>query len=173
MPHSHHSHSGQFCRHAAGTLEQVVLEAIRQGFEVYGLTEHVPRYRKEDLYPEEMEMQDLMNQFTGFLDEAHRLRLAYEGRISLLVGLETDFITEVDLERLEELLDKHRGRIDYIVGSVHHVAGTPIDFDLETYRKVLEQPEVKGSSEEETMQNFLCLYFDAQYEVLRDSDLRL
>ncbi|EEB96662.1 hypothetical protein MPER_04164, partial [Moniliophthora perniciosa FA553] len=34
MPYSHHSHSGQFCKHASGTLEEVVLEAIRQGFEV-------------------------------------------------------------------------------------------------------------------------------------------
>jgi HisJ family histidinol phosphate phosphatase len=54
MPHSHHSHSGQFCKHATGLLEDVVLEALRQGFEVYGLTEHVPRYRTEDLYPEEV-----------------------------------------------------------------------------------------------------------------------
>jgi len=54
MPFSHHSHSGQFCRHASGTLEEVVLVAIRQGFELYGLTEHVPRYRLEDLYPEEV-----------------------------------------------------------------------------------------------------------------------
>jgi histidinol-phosphatase (PHP family) len=51
---SHHSHSGQFCKHASGTLEEVVLEAIRKGFRMYGLTEHVPRYRKEDLYPEEV-----------------------------------------------------------------------------------------------------------------------
>ena len=54
MPFSHHSHSGQFCRHAEGFLEDVILEAIRQGFEVYGLTEHVPRYRLQDLYPEEV-----------------------------------------------------------------------------------------------------------------------
>lgn len=54
MPHSHHSHSGQFCRHALGSLEEVVSEAIKQRFEVYGLTEHVPRYRPEDLYPEEV-----------------------------------------------------------------------------------------------------------------------
>jgi len=54
MPFSHHSHSGQFCKHASGNLEDVVREAIRQGFEVYGLTEHVPRYRLEDLYPEEV-----------------------------------------------------------------------------------------------------------------------
>jgi HisJ family histidinol phosphate phosphatase len=54
MPYSHHSHSGQFCKHASGTLEDVVLEAINQGFELYGLTEHVPRYREADLYPEEV-----------------------------------------------------------------------------------------------------------------------
>ena len=54
MPHSHHSHSGQFCKHASGSLEDVVAEAIKKGFEVYGLTEHVPRYRAEDLYPEEV-----------------------------------------------------------------------------------------------------------------------
>lgn len=54
MPHSHHSHSGQFCKHATGLLEETVLEAIRQGFKVYGLTEHVPRYRMADMYPEEV-----------------------------------------------------------------------------------------------------------------------
>lgn len=56
MPFSHHSHSGQFCKHGSGKLEDVVKEAIRQGFEVYGLTEHVPRYRLQDLYPEEVRM---------------------------------------------------------------------------------------------------------------------
>lgn len=54
MPFSHHSHSGQFCKHASGSLEEVVLEAIRQNFIAYGLTEHVPRYREKDLYPEEV-----------------------------------------------------------------------------------------------------------------------
>ena len=51
---SHHSHSGQFCAHAKGSLEAVVLEAIRQGFTLYALTEHMPRYRTELLYPEEV-----------------------------------------------------------------------------------------------------------------------
>ena len=60
MPFSHHSHSGQFCKHASGTLEEVVLEAIRQKFRVYGLTEHVPRYREQDLYPEEVRFHNLL-----------------------------------------------------------------------------------------------------------------
>ena len=60
MPHSHHSHSGQFCKHAAGTLEDTVREAVRQDFDVYGLTEHVPRYRMADLYPEEVNPHPLL-----------------------------------------------------------------------------------------------------------------
>jgi histidinol-phosphatase (PHP family) len=56
MPYSHHSHSGQFCKHAVGTLEEVVDEAIRQEFAVFGFAEHVPRYRLVDLYPEEVKI---------------------------------------------------------------------------------------------------------------------
>ena len=54
MPLSLHSHSGQFCRHGHGSLEEVVLAAIERGFEVYGLTEHCPRSLPHELYPEEV-----------------------------------------------------------------------------------------------------------------------
>lgn len=54
MTISHHSHSGEFCLHAKGTLEEVVQEAIRKGFTTFGLSEHIPRYRAVDLYPEEV-----------------------------------------------------------------------------------------------------------------------
>ena len=39
----HGGHSGAYCDHAEGSLEEVVAEAARQGFEVYGLSEHAPR----------------------------------------------------------------------------------------------------------------------------------
>ncbi|KAJ7044824.1 Polymerase/histidinol phosphatase-like protein [Mycena alexandri] len=166
MPHSHHSHSGQFCKHAVGTLEEVVLEAISQGFQVYGLTEHVPRYRTADLYPEEENHtpEELVSQFEHFLVEAHRLKLVYASQIWLLVGLETDYITPLDLEKLDSILQRHRGLVEYIVGSVHHVNGIPIDFDLVTFQKAVESidstlPTTKDGG-------FLCAYFDAQYELL-------
>lgn len=54
MTISHHSHSGEFCLHAKGTLLQVVEEAVRQGFTTFGLSEHIPRYKVEHLYPEEV-----------------------------------------------------------------------------------------------------------------------
>ncbi|KAK7053802.1 histidinol-phosphatase [Favolaschia claudopus] len=162
--HSHHSHSGQFCKHAAGTLEEVVLEAIRQGFEVYGLSEHVPRYRQIDLYPEEegLTLDRLSSQFEQFLAEARRLKALYASQIRLLVGLETEFITALDLDSLDAILQKHQGQVEYIVGSVHHLNGIPIDFDRPTFEKAVESAD--GSSKDSA---FLCAYFDAQYEVLR------
>ncbi|KAG2133112.1 Polymerase/histidinol phosphatase-like protein [Suillus cothurnatus] len=172
MPHSHHSHSGQFCRHALGSLEEVVLEAIKQRFEVYGLTEHVPRYRLQDLYPEERELSldDLSKQFLSFLDEAHRLKEVYAPQITLLVGLETEYIIDDDLNHLKNLLKDNERRIDYIVGSVHHVSTIPIDFDRITYEKALanfpseEGVYVLGNDQ---MERFLSTYLDAQHQLIR------
>lgn len=59
MTVSHHSHSGQFCCHAKGTLDEVVQAAIEQGFSTFGLSEHVPRYRVQDLYPEEVRLRSI------------------------------------------------------------------------------------------------------------------
>jgi histidinol-phosphatase (PHP family) len=35
-------------------LEDVIEEAIRQNFDTFALTEHMPRDNPEDLYPEEV-----------------------------------------------------------------------------------------------------------------------
>ncbi|KAJ1299998.1 hypothetical protein OPQ81_011832 [Rhizoctonia solani] len=139
MKASHHSHSGQFCKHAVGTLEEVVQAAIDAGFRLFGLTEHVPRYRVEDLYPEEADLNpsDLLSTFDNFIEEAHRLKELYADQITLLVGLETDYITSNDLDQLEALLGRHGSRIEYVVGSVHHCNGIPIDFDKPTFERAV------------------------------------
>ncbi|KAF8903976.1 polymerase/histidinol phosphatase-like protein [Mucidula mucida] len=166
MPFSHHSHSGQFCKHASGTLEEVVLEAIQQNFQVFGLTEHVPRYRIEDLYPEEegLTSTDLENQFNAFLAEANRLKQKYAPQIDLLVGLETEFISDLDLQRLHDFL----GDVEYVVGSIHHVNSIPIDFDLATFQKALRYGTQIDTPENEAHEAFLCSYFNAQYELIRE-----
>ncbi|KAN0103571.1 histidinol phosphate phosphatase H [Russula decolorans] len=176
MPYSHHSHSGQFCKHAIGLLEDVVKEALDQGFEVYGLTEHGPRYHVKDLYPEETDIsvEGLMTQFEAFLDEAHRLRDDYASVLRLLVGLETENISALDIDGLSKLLVVHKGRIDYIVGSVHHVNGVPIDFDFETYQRCLDNIPLPVHAADltdadqrlERLGIFLDMYFDAQFELL-------
>lgn len=55
MAFTMHSHSGQFCPgHAKDDLEDIVKHAVSLGFNTMGLTEHMPRYKLEDLYPEEV-----------------------------------------------------------------------------------------------------------------------
>ncbi|KIP01730.1 hypothetical protein PHLGIDRAFT_20624, partial [Phlebiopsis gigantea 11061_1 CR5-6] len=168
MPYSHHSHSGQFCKHASGSLEEVVLEAIRQGFEMFGLTEHVPRYRSTDLYPEEegLTSEALVGQFREFLAEAWALKAKYAGQISLLVGLETEHITAGDLDHLEALLSRYPGKIQYLVGSVHHAGEVPIDFDRQTFEKALGSFKAGEDASRGQMDAFLCAYFDSQLAVL-------
>lgn len=50
-----HSHSGQFCPgHAKDSLEECIKTAIRKDFQLFALTEHMPRDSHQDLYPEEV-----------------------------------------------------------------------------------------------------------------------
>jgi len=170
MPHSHHSHSGQFCAHAKGTLEEVVGAAIEKGFRTYGLSEHCPRYRQQDLYPEEIESgtscSALTTTYEQFLIEAHRLREIHASELDILVGIETEYITEIDLRGVSQLLVQHaHGRnIDYIVGSVHHVNEIPIDFDEPTFERALAS--FGGTDERDNMTALLCAYFDNQHELM-------
>ncbi|MDH5674376.1 MAG: histidinol-phosphatase [Myxococcales bacterium] len=134
MPYfSYHSgHSGQFCRHARGSLEEVVQQALAQGFTHYGLSEHCPRDRREDLYEDEAGLipADLERIFRDYVVEAQRLREAYAGRIELLVGFETERLPPGNWEaRMAEI--RGMANFDYVLGSVHDVGGRYIDYSPE------------------------------------------
>ncbi|CAI2165641.1 16461_t:CDS:2 [Funneliformis geosporum] len=171
MPFSLHSHSGQFCQHATGMLEEIVQEAIKKKFLVYGLSEHCPRYRVQDLYPEESHLQpsDLSKVFEEFVKEARRLQEKYKSQITLLVGLESETVTNSSTSEVLDLIKKYS--LDYCVGSVHHVHETPIDFDLELFEIALskssagENKQNNGNIHEE---NLFVAYFDSQYQMLQD-----
>ena len=115
-----------------------------------------------------------MTQFEAFLNEAHRLRDDYAPAIRLLVGLETENISALDIDGLSKLLEVHKGRIDYIVGSVHHVKGVPIDFDFDTYQRCLDNIPLpahvadltEADQRHERLGAFLDVYFDSQFELL-------
>ena len=91
--------------------------------------------------------------------------------------METELITAADLEHLEHLLHRHGGRIEYLVGSVHHVNGVPIDLDQPTFHVALAtcQGGTELNSEGDENENkdyiqqtlFLTSYLDAQYDLLR------
>jgi len=126
--------------------------------------------------------------YLDFLDAATNLQRKYRDKICLLIGIETDFVTRIDLDKTQAILDRSTD-IQYVVGSVHHVAGVSIDFDKSTYlRSVehctagttgstmsiassskLEMPQPRNPDLVPTDQQlvpFLVKYLDAQYEMI-------
>ena len=107
----------------------------------------------------------MTTQFTEFIEEAHRLKSAYASRITLLVGLETEYISGLDLQRLESTLTTFGDQVEFLVGSIHHVNGIPIDFDEPTYERALAS--CSAENEGNAQEAFLSAYFEAQYELLQ------
>jgi histidinol-phosphatase (PHP family) len=98
--------------------------------------------------------QTLAANFDAFVAEAKRLRDTTD-RPRILIGLETEMLSPEDPQRIRNLQQRHQ--LDYIVGSVHHVHATPIDFDKATYERI----------ESALGWDALCsAYFDAQYELI-------
>jgi len=109
-------------------------------------------------------LDELSLQFAKFVAEAHRLKSLYASGITLLVGLETEYITELDLQHLETTLAALKDKVEYLVGSVHHVNGIPIDFDMPTYERALGS--FSGQNDGDPQEQFLLAYFEAQFELM-------
>jgi histidinol-phosphatase (PHP family) len=151
-------------------LEDVILEAIRQKFESFALTEHMPRDYVEDLYPEEVIIvavcthsqkhltpEELHLTFDRYYHKALSLRTKYADRIRILVGFETEYIRADSIRNVQTLQEKYA--FDYCVGSIHHVMGIPIDFNVTLWEKARE---ACGGTDELLFEK----YFDEQYELL-------
>lgn len=150
----HSGHSGEFCRHAKGTLEAVVQQAIARGFSHYGLSEHCPRDRPQDVFADEADLgpAGLARQFEAYTREAFRLRELYADRIELLVGFETERLPPDSwAERMSQI--RSSAEFEYMIGSVHDVDGVTIDYNAE---RTQEAAEAHGS-----METLQIAYFDA------------
>ena len=130
----HGGHSGEFCCHAQGRLEDVLEAAVRAGFSSYGVSEHAPKQRDADLYEDEagLTAADTQDRFRAYAACAFELRDAFADRLEVLVGFETDAVPP---DRYGEWMASLRAQapFDYVVGSVHHVADFPIDVSEELY----------------------------------------
>lgn len=128
----HGGHSGEFCRHAKDSLEAVVERAVAAGFTHYGLSEHAPRFRAEDLFPDEQDLgpEGLVALFRKYAGEAARLRDAYRDRIALFVGFETERLPPGDwATHMREI--RASAPFDFVVGSVHDIDGMVVDVSPE------------------------------------------
>lgn len=155
----HGGHSGQFCSHATGTLEEIVESYISKGFSWVGITEHIPPAMEKFIYPEEkvlgLTCDSMYARFIEYFDECRRLQQKYGDKIKLYAAMEIETYSGAE-QHVAALIEKFHP--DYLVGSVHHVDDIPIDYSKEEYQRAA----VKLGGVDE----LYCRYFDQQFEMI-------
>lgn len=106
---NYHSH----CTYCDGksTMEQMVLAAIDKGFTDWGFSSHAP-------VPFENHFAIAKENVPSYIHEFERLKTLYGESLDLHIGMEMDFIT--DIQENIETQAKEYG-LEYIIGSVHQV----------------------------------------------------
>lgn len=111
--HTHHER----CGHAAGGLRDVAAWAIERGIAVLGVSDHAPRFADPRDHPRPG-IQMARSAWDDYLQEASALRATLRGRLDLRVGVEADWLPDVDDVYRSALA---RSELDFVLGSVHEV----------------------------------------------------
>lgn len=133
-----HSHTF-YSKHAVGSVDELVCASIAAGVTVLTITDHAPFMVDSDNRLLEVELE----QYFTDIDNA---RLAYRGEITLLSGLELDYMPGTE-SYTRELLTGYP--LDFAIGSIHYVT-----LKHEPMVKVWELPKLAGDV-------FLRRYFDS------------
>ncbi|MFZ3046270.1 MAG: histidinol-phosphatase [Desulfatirhabdiaceae bacterium] len=156
----HGGHSADYCQHAQDSLEDMVRAYHDQQFSWVGITEHMPPVNDAFLYPDERDagltagaMQD---RFARYVAHCRKLQSDYRDRLTIYVGMETEAYDGA-VAYARQL--QNRFHLDYVVGSVHHVANIPIDMNPIEYKRAAT---VSGGIE-----GLYLAYFDLQYDMIQ------
>jgi histidinol-phosphatase (PHP family) len=105
------------------------------------LSEHAPRFEKEQLFPDEVQrgfdIERLLSDFENYCLESNRLQKKYRNQIDLLRGFEAEFVNDSYTEKMLDIRKRHD--FQYMIGSVHHLRERPIDIDLTITQEVVEE----------------------------------
>ena len=115
-----HNHTTR-CRHAVGTMEAYVKEAIRRGITHFGFADHSP-WTLNSIGERYAMLED---ELPGYVAEVGRLKENYNrmgsatGReFHIFLGMEMDYIPS-RLNRARKAIDAYDW--DYLIGSVHNI----------------------------------------------------
>lgn len=96
--------------------------------------------------------------YADFQVEAKRVQQLYKDQISIVIGAEIEFINKEYAQHVHDLRNVYKA--DYVVGSLHHVNSTPIDFSPELYTEALKQAN-------NSLKDLYIRYFDEQHVMLQ------
>lgn len=142
-----HSHT-YYSKHAVGNVDELVAASIAAGVTVLTITDHAP-------FPVDSNNRLLESELDQYFTDIDNARRAYRGEITLLSGLELDYMPGTE-DYTSKLLARYP--IDFAIGSIHYVT-----LSQETMVKVWELPKLSGKA-------FLKGYFESLQGLL-ESDL--
>jgi len=116
----YHTHN-QLCRHAEGNLEDYIKAAIEIGLGEIGFCDHFPMYYLPKNIPIDKYAMT-KNEFSEYIIEAERLRIKYNDKISVKIGIEVDYMEGKEGE-ISNTLNKFSDKLDFIFGSCHVLIG--------------------------------------------------
>jgi histidinol-phosphatase (PHP family) len=100
---NYHTHTTR-CKHAIGSDEEYVLEAIKHGYKVLAFTDHAPW----PLYPfESASIRMDISELTEYVESVQMLKKKYKNIIDIKLGLEAEYFEDrIEwLIRMKELFD--------------------------------------------------------------------
>ena len=109
---NYHTHTYR-CKHALGSDEDYVKQALTAGFTIWGFSDHTPW----PLHPIEtsyyrMETEEL----PGYLKSINNLKVKYQNQIKIYIGLEAEYFPD-RLDWLKKLKEQY---LDYLVFGNHY-----------------------------------------------------
>lgn len=132
-----HSHT-LYSKHAIGTVDELVRASIAAGVTVLTITDHAP-------FPVDADNRLLQTELDRYFADIEIARETYQGQITILCGLELDYMPGTDAINRKLLA---RYPVDFAIGSIHYV-----EVPGDTMVKVWELPRLCGEA-------FLDCYFD-------------
>ncbi|MCR5416678.1 MAG: histidinol-phosphatase [Pseudobutyrivibrio sp.] len=111
---NYHAHTVR-CNHATGTEREYIEAAIKQGFKIFGFSDHVPQP-----YPASYESHIRMSlsEIEDYTDTLVKLRDEYKNDIQILIGYETEY-TYKYFDKLIDIIKQYP--LDYIIQGQHFI----------------------------------------------------
>ncbi|WP_183597306.1 histidinol-phosphatase HisJ family protein [Paenibacillus phyllosphaerae] len=131
--HTHHFR----CGHADGDIEQYIQAGIKAGLTAIGISDHSPYFASKEDQPQPR-IAMAKSDFKNYVDEVLRLKAKYEGKIDVLLGIESDFYPE-HIELYRSMYAQYP--FDYIIGSVHQTNGVSI-FNRNRWKSLNEKKQI-------------------------------
>jgi len=111
--HSHTALSG----HGEGTVEEHIIEMIRVGYDIIGISEHIPLPIIEGFPPKfVLENRMELDALDSYINDLKRCQKKYKNQAKILIGLEAEYFSS-HLEYMKTLSQK----IDYLVFGNHDI----------------------------------------------------